>query len=164
VTGKRKRFFNAGMLQPPVCGRGESSSLQLAGLQAHERGDAQKEFAENTQDNNGKGVLQVCPRRRSEATQQQQRPQARQVAVAGPATMKPMGLAPSREHEQQATSQSVGAPNVNSLPLDNMLKVVVTVVQQILTEFNGALSEEAKIVAVTKIVLNIMKQNGHYKS
>jgi hypothetical protein len=37
---------------------------------------------------------------------------------------------------------------------------VVTVVQQIMTEFNGVLSEEDKIVAITKIVLNIMKQNG----
>jgi hypothetical protein len=38
---------------------------------------------------------------------------------------------------------------------------VVPVVQQIMTEFSGAVSEEDKIVAVTKIVLNIMKQNGH---
>jgi hypothetical protein len=37
---------------------------------------------------------------------------------------------------------------------------VVTVVQQIITEFNGAVSEEAKIVAITKIVLSLMKQNG----
>jgi hypothetical protein len=38
---------------------------------------------------------------------------------------------------------------------------VVTVVQQIMTEFNGAVSEEDKIVAITKIVLNLMKHNGH---
>jgi hypothetical protein len=38
---------------------------------------------------------------------------------------------------------------------------VVTGVQQIITEFNGAVSEEDKIVAVTKIVLNLMKQTGH---
>jgi hypothetical protein len=37
----------------------------------------------------------------------------------------------------------------------------VTVVQQIMIEFNGAVSEEDKIVAITKIVLNLMKQNGH---
>jgi hypothetical protein len=41
-----------------------------------------------------------------------------------------------------------------------MLKVV-TVVQQIMTEFNGDVSEEDKIVAITKIVLNLMKHNGH---
>jgi hypothetical protein len=42
-----------------------------------------------------------------------------------------------------------------------MLKVVVTVVQQIMTECNGAVLEEGKIVAITKIVLNLMEQNGH---
>jgi hypothetical protein len=41
-----------------------------------------------------------------------------------------------------------------------MLKVV-TAVQQSMTEFNGAVSEENKIVAITKIVLNLMKQDGH---
>jgi hypothetical protein len=34
------------------------------------------------------------------------------------------------------------------------------VVQHILTEFNGAVSVEDKIVAITKIVLNLKKQNG----
>jgi hypothetical protein len=38
---------------------------------------------------------------------------------------------------------------------------VATVVQQIMTELNGAVFEESKIVAITKIVLNLMKQNGH---
>jgi hypothetical protein len=37
---------------------------------------------------------------------------------------------------------------------------VVTVVQLIMTELNGAVSEEAKIVTITKIVLSLMKQNG----
>jgi hypothetical protein len=64
---------------------------------------------------------------------------------------------------QQETGQSVQAPNVSSQPLDNMLRVV-TVVQQIMTEFNGAVLEEEKIVAITKIVLNVMKQTGNYNS
>jgi hypothetical protein len=37
----------------------------------------------------------------------------------------------------------------------------VTVVQQITIELSGAVSEEDKIVAITKIVLNLIKQNGH---
>jgi hypothetical protein len=37
----------------------------------------------------------------------------------------------------------------------------VTALQQIMKEFNGAMSEEDKIMAITKIVLNLMKQNGH---
>jgi hypothetical protein len=35
------------------------------------------------------------------------------------------------------------------------------VVQQIITEFSGAVTEEDKIVANTKIVLNLFKQRGH---
>jgi hypothetical protein len=42
-----------------------------------------------------------------------------------------------------------------------MLKVVVTVTQQFMTECNGAVLEEAKIVAIIKIVLNLMEQNDH---
>jgi hypothetical protein len=85
---------------------------------------------------------------------QHQRPPAFQVPAA---VEKPSAPASVR---QQETGQSVPATNVNSLPLDNMLRVI-TVVQQITTEFNGAVSEEAKVVAITKTVLNLMKQNGH---
>jgi hypothetical protein len=35
---------------------------------------------------------------------------------------------------------------------------VVTAVQQIMTEFNGTVSEEDKIVAITKIVLNLIRR------
>jgi hypothetical protein len=38
---------------------------------------------------------------------------------------------------------------------------VVTVVQQIMTEFNGAVSDKDKIVAITGSVLNLINQNGH---
>jgi hypothetical protein len=38
---------------------------------------------------------------------------------------------------------------------------VVTAVEQIMTEFNGSVSEEDKIVDITKIALNLMKQDGH---
>jgi hypothetical protein len=48
----------------------------------------------------------------------------------------------------------------NNHPLDNMLRVV-TAVQQIMTEFNGAVSQEDNIMVVTKIVLNFMNQTGH---
>jgi hypothetical protein len=61
---------------------------------------------------------------------------------------------------QQTTGQSVQAPLLNSQSLDNMLRVV-TSVQQIMTEVNGAMSEEEKIVAITKIVLKLMNKNGH---
>jgi hypothetical protein len=64
------------------------------------------------------------------------------------------------QQEQQKVGQSIRAQNVNSLSLDKMLKVVVTLVQQIMTESNGAVLEGAKILAITKIVLNPMEQNG----
>jgi hypothetical protein len=65
---------------------------------------------------------------------------------------------PSPE-QQQETGQSVRAAVVNSEPLDSMVRVV-TAVQQIMTEFNGAVSDKHKIVAITT-VLHLMKQNGH---
>jgi phage terminase large subunit-like protein len=36
----------------------------------------------------------------------------------------------------------------------------LTVVQQIMTELEGAVSEEAKIFAITKTVINLIKKNG----
>jgi hypothetical protein len=51
--------------------------------------------------------------------------------------------------QHQEPGQSVLAPIVDSAPLENMLRVV-TVVQQIMVEFNGAVSEEDKIVVITK--------------
>jgi hypothetical protein len=41
-----------------------------------------------------------------------------------------------------------------------MLRIVAEV-QLFMTEFNGKVSEEEKIVALTKIVSNLMKQNDH---
>jgi hypothetical protein len=61
------------------------------------------------------------------------------------------------QQKQQKAGQSVWAPNVNNLSLDKKLKVVVTVVQQIMTESNGAALEEAKILAITYIVLNLIE-------
>jgi hypothetical protein len=52
-------------------------------------------------------------------------------------------------------------PVIDHLPLDNNMLRTVTVVQQFVAEFNGTVSEEEKIVAITKIILNLMKQNDH---
>jgi hypothetical protein len=37
---------------------------------------------------------------------------------------------------------------------------VLTTVQQIMTEFRGAVSEQDKVLAITKIVINLLNQNG----
>jgi hypothetical protein len=41
-----------------------------------------------------------------------------------------------------------------------MLRIVAAM-QQFMTEFNGAVPEEEKIVAITRIVSNLVKQNDH---
>jgi hypothetical protein len=52
-------------------------------------------------------------------------------------------------------------PVNDHLPLNNNMLRTVTVVQQFMIEFNGAVSEEEKIMAITKIILNLMKQSDH---
>jgi hypothetical protein len=74
-----------------------------------------------------------------------------------PAGVKSSTPAPG---QKQKSGQSVRAPIVNNQPLNNMLRAV-TVVQQIMTEIGGAVSEQEKIMVFTKIILNLMKQNGH---
>jgi glycerate kinase len=88
---------------------------------------------------------------------QQQQSQKSQVPVALPSTAVKQDVpAPALQH----TGQSVQAPLVKSQTLDNMLRIV-TVVQQIMTEVSGAQSQEEQIVAITKIVLKLMNQDGH---
>jgi hypothetical protein len=102
------------------------------------------------------GLSSAAPLRNNAWHQQQRIP--REVPVASP----PAGvkLSTPASGQQQKAGQSVRAPTINSQPLDNMLRVVTTV-QQIMTEFNSVVSEEDKIVAITKIVLNLMKLDGH---
>jgi hypothetical protein len=83
--------------------------------------------------------------------QQEQQPQQLQTEPAET-------TAPLFTQKAQESGQSAQAPSVTTSSLDGMFKVA-TIVQQIMTELNGA--EESKIVAITRIVLNLMKQNGH---
>jgi hypothetical protein len=62
--------------------------------------------------------------------------------------------------QQQKTGQSFQACHLSSQPFDNMFNVV-TDVQQIMTEVSGALSQDEKIMAIPKIVFNVMNQDGH---
>jgi hypothetical protein len=93
-------------------------------------------------------------------TQKQQLPHLQLVPLACPATVGEMRTPPTvQHHQQQETGQSPQAFNINSASLNNMFRVT-TAVQQIMTELNGAMSEEGNIVAITKIVLNLMKKDG----
>ena len=61
-------------------------------------------------------------------------------------------------NESPSSGQSIQANIINNY-LNNMFKVA-TIVQHIMTEPNGAVTEEQKIIAITRIVLNLMKENG----
>jgi hypothetical protein len=63
---------------------------------------------------------------------------------------------------QQEPGRPVQAPIVSSDNVD-MYKAF-TVVQQIMTELNDAVSKRDKIFAITNIVFNLVKQNGQYSS
>jgi hypothetical protein len=84
------------------------------------------------------------------ADQQQQQPHQPPVAQACPATMGEMDDPPPLGHNQQVPSQSVQTPYVQSSSLNDMFKVVATVFQQIMTDLNGAESEEDRIATITK--------------
>jgi hypothetical protein len=66
---------------------------------------------------------------------------------------------PAQQSLQQGTGQSVQTASVSIAYLDNMFRVP-SVVQQIMTGLNDAVSEEQKIVAITKIVMKLMNSNG----
>jgi uncharacterized tellurite resistance protein B-like protein len=48
--------------------------------------------------------------------------------------------------------------------MNDIFKVVTMIFQQIMTKLSGAESEEDRILAITKIVLKLMKQNGQQSS
>jgi hypothetical protein len=114
----------------------------------------------NTKEHNGKGVLfQLhharsvvrggCAKQRGATAAASSTPDSSGRSSRSGKTECPGSCAAAR-------CKPVPVRDVNTLPLDNMFRVV-SVVQQIMTEFNGAVSEEAKIVAIPKIVLNLMK-------
>jgi hypothetical protein len=130
---------------------------QIIGAADTRRRRCRKQVAEDTQEYNGEVVffqpqhfwhVLRCGAERQEKEEQQ----ARTHQVAGPDTMEPTVAVALPQYEQQKTGQSVRAPYVNSLSLDKMLKAVVTVAQQIMTESNGDFLEEAKILTITNSV------------
>jgi ABC-type phosphate transport system substrate-binding protein len=67
---------------------------------------------------------------------------------------------PSTTQQHTHTGQYAQASSESSSSLGSMFEVAI-VVQNIMTEFNEAVSEDAKIVAITKAALNLTKQNCH---
>jgi hypothetical protein len=68
------------------------------------------------------------------------------------------GNTDTKKTKEQKTGQAVLAPNVNSDAL-NMGRAL-TVVEKIMAELKGTASEEAKFLAIAKIVFKLMKGNG----
>jgi hypothetical protein len=63
---------------------------------------------------------------------------------------------PVQQQKIQRTGLSVQAPSSTN---SDTLKVTI-VVQQIMTDLSEAVSKTNKIMAITKMVLKLMKQNG----
>jgi hypothetical protein len=87
---------------------------------------------------------------------QTQQSHPRQAAAAATVTVDQPRVQTSSQWQE--AGQSAQAPIANSLSLDNMVRVV-PVVQQFMTEFDDAVSKEAKIHAISKIVLTLLEQN-----
>jgi hypothetical protein len=65
-----------------------------------------------------------------------------------------------QQHLPQQEIQKTGLPvQPPSSTINDTLKVA-TVVQKIITQLNEAVSERDKIMVITKMVFNFMKQNG----
>jgi hypothetical protein len=64
------------------------------------------------------------------------------------------------QQEIQKTGLSVQAPSSSN---NDILNVII-VVQQMITQLSEAVSEKDKITVITKMALNLMKQNNCYRS
>jgi hypothetical protein len=100
--------------------------------------------------------LSFAPALRNNAGQLQ-KPHPRRVPVASPAAAEKPNVPAPKQHLE--TVQSIRAAIANGKPFDNMLRVV-TVVQKIVTELNGAV-RGGQNSGHYKIVISLMKQNGH---
>jgi hypothetical protein len=70
----------------------------------------------------------------------------------------PCGLTPTRTADNKSVSSG---PKCKQFFSGQNVESSSNGIQQIMTQFNGAVLEEAKILAITKIVSNLMEQNGH---
>jgi hypothetical protein len=64
-----------------------------------------------------------------------------------------------QQHTAQKQGQSVLAPGTNSSYGD--VFTVTTVIHQFMTDFNDTVTDEEKIVAMTKSVIKLMNPNDH---
>jgi Cdc6-like AAA superfamily ATPase len=63
----------------------------------------------------------------------------------------------------QISGQSVQAKNVNVHAMDDIF-FVFTMVQNIMTELSGAVTDEEKVAVITKAVFTLLKNNANNSS
>jgi hypothetical protein len=144
------------VLQLPAAGRRDSASRQLPWLQACQGRAAKEVAAGKIQKHNWKGVLTHLHKTAAvlRGSAPRQGYQVYQEVAASTSKLEP----PKTKSKKQEPGQSVPAPAVNSDTPD-MLRALI-IVQQIMTELKGAVSEEAMIYAITFNVNDISKQRS----
>jgi hypothetical protein len=95
----------------------------------------------------------------STSSRQQQQTTPRPAPQSHPLPAGRLRVLPSTQ--QQQSKKETGQSVQESSPLLSDMFKVATLVQQIMTELNGAVSEEDKIVVINKLVLKLMKHDGH---
>jgi hypothetical protein len=144
--------------------RRETSPFQLSGLKDSQGGAAREEDAETPgkrDDDEGvhpaafviHGLLCGSAERKDscQPRQKQQQQQQTQPAPGGGEKKED-----SREKEER-NEPSHPSRNKPTPPMDNMFKVI-TVVQQIMTGLNESVYEEGKIMAITKVVIELLNE------
>jgi hypothetical protein len=150
-----ERIFDPGVQQLSAGGQREGKSRQLPRLQTRQGRDAQEETSRTPKTTSGR-VFSFNPIKPNLSFA---------AALRGQAEIQPQQGAAANytstsgtKANEQATGQSVQAPNVQSDSLD-MIRAF-SVVEQIMAELKVAASEEDKFVALAKIVFKFMKENG----
>jgi hypothetical protein len=144
------------MLQLQVGGRRETSSLQISRLQARQGREAKQRVEKNVQDCSGNGSLPVASAQ-GDATQQHTATAAALSCTGLPSHSRRNKCPFPWDTTNKCEFQSAQAPDANRSSLNAMFTVVATVLQQIMTELNGA---ETGKVRIMKTALKLMKKNG----
>jgi hypothetical protein len=160
LSRNREHFFNTDMLQLPT-----APPFNYRGCR-HAKEEMQKRRSKRTP-NNMTGrmfsskfttpTLSFAAALRGNS-EQKKRPHLHQDSVAGLINHET-----SKNEQQQERGQPVRDPNVNSFPSDNIQRTS-NAVQQIMTKFENAELEQSRVMAITKLVLYLMNQNGHQNS
>jgi hypothetical protein len=134
---------------------GESAPpTKYRGLQACQRRNAKNKIPRNTEKHDGKGVLIEISKSKRALCNSCPRANGSKDTPGGSHKFK--GSRTSKTHTTGTRSASSGP--IESSENVNMYKVF-TVVQQIMTELNDAVSERIKTFDITSIVFSLMKQN-----